>query len=528
MSADAVADRERLVAALALALERSTGAPIERVETHLSWLLLGRELAWKIKKPLTLPFVDFASLDARRHYCDEEVRLNARLAPTIYLGVDAITGSVDAPVIAGDGAPIEYAVRMRRFAAGALFSQRLAAGALTAADVDRLAERIARFHAAAPRAAPDSEWGTPAARAAAALQAFDGCAVLAPDHVLGCATLRPWLDAQAVQLAPLWAARRAAGCVRECHGDLHLANVLVDGDEVLAFDGIEFAPSLRWIDVIDDAAFTAMDLQAHGRHDLAWRYANAWLDHAGEHAGIAAWRYALVYRALVRAHVGFIRAAQRRAAGPPAQADGGDGEVSPAAYLAVAVRAAQRNDRRLLVTHGLPGSGKSWLTQHLLERAGAIRLRSDVERKRLVGLAPLEDSRARGIEIYDAATTRRTYERLLALARISLQAGQPTIVDAAFLRRDERAPFAALAHELGVPYTVLACHAPPALLRERVAARCARRDDASEADLAVLESLATIVEPLDADERAAAIDIDTGRAWDAAGTTAAWLARRVA
>lgn len=528
MSADAVADRERLVAALALALERSTGAPIERVETHLSWLLLGRELAWKIKKPLTLPFVDFASLDARRHYCDEEVRLNARLAPTIYLGVDAITGRVDAPVIAGDGAPIEYAVRMRRFAAGALFSQRLAAGALTAADVDRLAERIARFHAAAPRAAPDSEWGTPAARAAAALQAFDGCAVLAPDHVLGCATLRPWLDAQAVQLAPLWAARRAAGCVRECHGDLHLANVLVDGDEVLAFDGIEFAPSLRWIDVIDDAAFTAMDLQAHGRHDLAWRYANAWLDHAGEHAGIAAWRYALVYRALVRAHVGFIRAAQRRAAGPPAQADGGDGEVSPAAYLAVAVRAAQRNDRRLLVTHGLPGSGKSWLTQHLLERAGAIRLRSDVERKRLVGLAPLEDSRARGIEIYDAATTRRTYERLLALARISLQAGQPTIVDAAFLRRDERAPFAALAHELGVPYTVLACHAPPALLRERVAARCARRDDASEADLAVLESLATIVEPLDADERAAAIDIDTGRAWDAAGTTAAWLARRVA
>jgi aminoglycoside phosphotransferase family enzyme/predicted kinase len=527
MSAAAVlADRERLVAALARSLETATGAPVERVETHLSWLLLTRDRAFKIKKPLTLPFADFASLEVRRHCCEEEVRLNARLAPTIYLGVDAITGSVDAPHFGGDGATIEYAVRMRRFAPGALFSQRLAAGTLTAGDIDRLAERIAHFHAAAPRAAQDSDWGTPAARAVAALQAFDGCAVLAPDHVLGCATLRPWLDAQAVQLAPLWAARRAAGRVRECHGDLHLANVLVDGDEVLAFDGIEFAPSLRWIDVIDDAAFAAMDLQAHGRPDLAWRYANAWLDQAGEHAGVAAWRYAVVYRALVRAHVGFIRAAQRREAGLRG-VDAGAGEVSPAAYLAVAVRAAQRNDRRLLITHGLPGSGKSWLTQHLLERAGALRLRSDVERKRLAGLAPLDDSRARGLEIYDAASTARTYERLLELARVSLQAGQPTIVDAAFLRSDERAPFAALAHELGVPYTILACHAPLALLRERVAARGLRRDDASEADLAVLDALHGAAEPLDADERAAAINIDTAATWDAAGTTAAWLARRV-
>ena len=525
-AAAALADRERLVVALARSLEATTGAPVERVETHLSWLLLTRDLAFKIKKPLTLPFADFADLDARRRCCTEEVRLNARLAPSIYLGVTAIGGSVDAPVLDGDGPAIEYAVRMRRFAPGALFSQRLAAGLLTADDIDRLAERIARFHAAAPRAEPDSGWGDPAARAAAALQAFDGCAALAPDHVLGCATLRPWLDAQATQLAPLWAARRAAGCVRECHGDLHLANVLVDGDEVLAFDGIEFAPSLRWIDVIDDAAFTAMDLQAHGRHDLAWRYTNAWLDHAGEHAGIAAWRYAVVYRALVRAHVGFIRAAQRREAGLPAH--NGDGEVSGAAYLAVAVRAAQRNDRRLLITHGLPGSGKSWLTQHLLERAGAIRLRSDVERKRLAGLAPLDDSRTLGVEIYDATSTARTYERLLALARVSLQSGHATIVDAAFLRRDERAPFTALAHELGVPYTVLACHAPLALLRERVAARGLRRDDASEADLAVLDSLHAVAEPLDAGERAAALDIDTAATWDAAGTTAAWLARRVA
>ena len=527
MSAAAVlADRERLVVALARSLEAATGAPVERVETHLSWLLLTRDRAFKIKKPLTLPFADFASLEVRRHCCEEEVRLNARLAPTIYLGVDAITGSVDAPHFGGDGATIEYAVRMRRFAPGALFSQRLAAGTLTAGDIDRLAERIAHFHAAAPRAAQDRDWGTPAARAVAALQAFDGCAVLAPDHVLGCATLRPWLDAQAVQLAPLWAARRAAGRVRECHGDLHLANVLVDGDEVLAFDGIEFAPSLRWIDVIDDAAFAAMDLQAHGRPDLAWRYANAWLDHSGEHAGVAAWRYAVVYRALVRAHVGFIRVAQRREAGLRS-VDADAGEVSPAAYLAVAVRAAQRNDRRLLITHGLPGSGKSWLTQHLLERAGAVRLRSDVERKRLAGLAPLDDSRARGLEIYDAASTARTYERLLELARVSLQAGQPTIVDAAFLRSDERAPFAALAHELGVPYTILACRAPLALLRERVAARGLRRDDASEADLAVLDSLHGAAEPLDADERVAAIDIDTAATWDAAGTTAAWLARRM-
>ncbi|MDP1565097.1 MAG: AAA family ATPase, partial [Polaromonas sp.] len=295
-------------------------------------------------------------------------------------------------------------------------------------------------------------------------------------------TLQNWLTAQADILAPLWASRQADGHVRECHGDLHLANVVRLEDHVAAFDGIEFDPALRWIDILDDAAFVVMDLAAHHRQDLCFRFLNAWLDRTGDHTGLPALRFSVVYRALVRAQVGHMRSA---------------GSAAARRYLATALDWAQPGKARLSIMHGLPGSGKTHVSQHLLETDGAIRLRADVERKRLHGLGPLENSRDHGLDLYNADANARTYGRLFGMARIALQSGYPVILDAAFLRRAERDQAQALARDLGVPYSIVHCEAPLSVLRQRL---LTRRDDASEADLAVLEHLRPKAEALAAHE----------------------------
>ena len=474
----------------------------ELIETHISWVLLTPAFAFKIKKPVRFSFVDFSTLDLRRHACDEELRLNRRLAPTIYLEVVEIRGTPAEPQVDGPGPLLEVAVKMRRFADDALFSERLARGALAPQHLDRLAQRIAACHRDAPRAGAGTPYGSAAAIEQAVARAYAAVETAAPQ-------LRAWLQAQSEALRPLWAARRDAGWVRECHGDLHLANTVLLGDDATAFDCIEFDPALRWIDVASDVAFLVMDLLAHRRRDLAFRFLNAWLEDSGDVGGLAVLRYYLVYRALVRAQVALLR-----------RAPAGSGPD----YLALACELATPGDPRLLITHGLPGSGKSFLSQQLLEGAGAVRIRSDVERKRLFGLAPLDASRSQ--DIYGAAATQRTYATLRSLARSALQGGWPTIVDAAFLRRDERAQFRALADELAVPFTILDCQAPMALLRERVGAREQRRDDASEAGVAVLEQLSAQREPLGDAERAQAIRVDTRQALAPATLAADWLARQ--
>ena len=469
------------VAALVTALARTLRA--QMIETHISWVLLAKDTAYKIKKPVRLPFVDYGTLEARRHFCEEELRLNQRLAPSLYLGITRITGTHQVPVLDGPGPVLEYAVRMHRFAPGALFSEQLAAGTLRADDVDRLAALLADFHERAPRAEAASVFANAGPRRAAALAALDGVRSLASEGEL--AELRAWIEAEAAALAPLWTSRKAEGRVRECHGDLHLANVVrVDGD-VLAFDCIEFDPALRWIDVLDDVAFVVMDFAAHKRSDFAFRFLNAWLDRTGDHQGLPALHFAVVYRALIRAQVAQLRGAQE--------------ETAARRYVQTAMDWIHRQGARLFITHGLPGSGKTFASQRVLEQEGAVRLRSDVERKRLFGVGELEDSRAKGLNLYGAEATSRTYAHLFEVARIALEAGYPVILDAAFLRRAERSQALELARALNVRFFIVVCEAPLALLRERLQARSG---DASEADVAVLEQLRAVIEPLASDELA--------------------------
>lgn len=458
-------------------LADSLGA--ELVETHISWVLLAGDFAWKLKKPLRLPFVDYSTVELRRRCCEEEVRLNRRLAPSLYLGVSRVTGTPQAPTFDGTGPTLDHAVRMKRFPESALFSERVRAGTLDAAMVDRFAQRLASFHAqAAPVTTCESD-GILLRRALAALGGAGG--LLSPGEA---ADLVQWLTAEWNAICATWLARLVAGKVRDGHGDLHLANIVALGDEPVAFDCIEFDAALRALDVVDDAAFALMDFAARGRAGLGWRFFNAWLEHTGEYEGLPLLHFYLVSHALVRAQVEHLRVPRCDAA---------------RRYATAALERTRLPPVRLVITCGLPGSGKTFASQHLLEDTGAIRIRSDVERKRLFGLAPLADSGARGLEIYTEDATRRTYARLLELAELALRAGFPVVLDAAFLRREERAVARRLADRLGVPFAILACEAPDAELRRRLRER---REDASEADALVLVRLRESAEPLTAKERA--------------------------
>jgi aminoglycoside phosphotransferase family enzyme/predicted kinase len=498
-----------LIDALRLHLQLQSGRPVQLVETHISWVLLADALAYKVKKPVHLAFADFSTLARRKHFCEEELRLNRRLAPSLYLRVVPICGSAQAPRIDGTGEPIEYAVCMRRFAPDALLSERLAAGSLQAEHLEGFARRLAGFHQEAPIVPGRDDIGRVTA------PVFDVLRQLRP-HVDAARirALESWIGAQAEALCDVWSARQDSGRVRECHGDLHLANVVLLDGEVTAFDCLEFAPALRQMDVMSDVAFLTMDLKANGRSDLAFRFLDAYLQCSGDHAGVPVLRFHEVYRALVRALVGCLRAANddtRTPSGPD--------------YMACAENLMQDNGQsaRLLITHGVSGSGKSTLAQELLAMAGAIRLRSDVERKRLFGLSALERSTGRA-SIYTSGATRQTFDRLAQCARTALRSGYPVIIDAAFLRRDERDAFRALAADLRLPFTILRCTAHEERLRERVAVRTASGTDPSEADVAVLEHQLQHSEPLADDERAFVIEATTDGSVDALALCKRWLA----
>jgi aminoglycoside phosphotransferase family enzyme/predicted kinase len=513
-----------LVEALRERLAADTGEPVALEETHISWVLLTAQHAYKLKKPVRLPFADFAEPAARRHFCEEEVRLNRRLAPALYLGVVPVYGMARAPRLgregeeSEEGGPIDYLVHMRRFAPGALLSEMLASGQVQAGRLEALGQLLADFHRGAPVAPASSGFGTPGRIAVAVREVLAQLAAASADPRLP--ALGQAVEEQLTPLAPVWQQRSEAGAVRECHGDLHLANVVALGDAFTPFDCIEFDPALRWIDTMSDLAFLTMDLQAHGRSDLAFGVLDAYLQRSGDHDGLRTLRFYEVYRALVRALVACLRA----------RAVGGASAAAPD-YIGFAARAVVAGGRlrplaRLLVTHGLSGSGKSTAADRLLRLSGAVRLRSDVERKRLFGLEALQRSRGIADDIYTFEATRRTFDRLQALAGIALQAGYPVIVDAAFLRRAERDAFRALATALGVPFTILHCHASGAALRQRVTARTLRGDDPSEADIDVLARQEAFAEALAADEQPSTIHLDTGQPADAAALCVRWLTQR--
>ncbi|TSA50508.1 MAG: aminoglycoside phosphotransferase [Nitrosomonadales bacterium] len=483
---------------------------IALIETHISYVLLTGPYAYKIKKAVNLGFLDFTTAELRHFFCEEELRLNRRLAPRLYLDVIPIGGTPQEPKLGAEAGAFEFAVKMRQFAQEGLLDRVLYRGALTVEHVDAIAAIVAAFHQRIECARPAQDYGGAAGIESAMRQNFvqiRGLLATSAERE-SLALVEAWSLAQHATLLPLFAQRHEQRFIRECHGDLHLGNIaLVDG-AIQVFDCIEFNPALRWIDVINEIAFLVMDLAGHGQPDLAWRFLNAYLQETGDYAGLRLLNYYQIYRAMVRAKVARIRTAQAhlRAEDRKLALD------SYAVYTGYASRVTAPPIPGLIITHGLSGSGKTAVTQLLLQQLGAVRVRSDIERKRLQHLAPQAKSGA-GIDsgIYIAAATHATYAELRRLAGLILDAGCVAIVDATFLRRWQRDSLHRLAAERNVPFVIVSCLAEDEELRRRLLQREHAGQDASEATLEVLAHQLATQEPLEAEERAFAVIFDSER-----------------
>lgn len=482
------------------------------VETHISWVLLTGRYAYKIKKPVNFGFADFSRLAQRHYYCQEEVRLNRRLAPTIYLSVLPITGSRERPRWDQDGEAIEYAVKMREFAQQDLLSQVAAQGRLGSAQVDELAATIAAFHNNLDPVSPASLYGLPETVRHWAQENFRHIRPLLDSRRARSELdrLEHWTEQEFGHRRAQFQARQRHGFVRECHGDLHLGNITLIDDRVMPFDCIEFNAQLRMIDVMSEIAFLIMDLRDRGYPQYACRFVNGYLGYTGDYEGISVLRYYLVYRALVRAKVAILRLAEGSLAAAEASALRGEYH----GYVQLARSFSQEYRPALIITHGPSGSGKSTVVAELVERLGAIQIRSDVERKRLFGLNAHARTGSRpGNNIYSAASTHATYERLASAARSVLDFGWPVVVDATFLTQAQRMAFQTLAQDATVPFLILDFWAPESVLRQRVVRRAGEGLDVSEAGVEVLESQLRAQEPLTEVERRQSLMLDTGRAF---------------
>ncbi|WP_044874109.1 AAA family ATPase [Pseudomonas sp. LFM046] len=475
------------------------------IETHISWVLLTGSYVYKIKKPVNFGFLDFTSLDSRRHFCGEELRLNQRLTRDLYLEVLPITGSPEAPQIGGEGPAIEYVLKMRQFPQENLLSALQARGELTPAHVDALAGQIASFHLAAPRVAMDHPLGTPDAVMMPVRQNFEQIRPMLDDKadLPQLDALEAWAESSFERLKPLLARRKQEGFIRECHGDIHLGNAtLIDGQVVL-FDCIEFNEPFRFTDVYADIAFIAMDLEDRGLKSLSRRLVNQYLEQTGDYEGLELLNFYKAYRAMVRAKIALFSLAHQTDA------------VQKAAtirqyrnYAGLAESYSAIPSPFLAITHGVSASGKSHVALRLVEAFGAIRLRSDVERKRLFGE---QQADAEGLQsgIYSQDASAATYQHLSQLASAVLRAGFPVVIDATFLKQVQRQAARKVAEETATPFLILDCHAPEAVIEAWLAQRQAEGGDPSDATLEVVRAQLASREALDAGEQAQSKRIDT-------------------
>lgn len=479
---------------------------VDVIETHISFVLLTGKFAYKIKKAVDLGFVDYTTLEKRRFYCAEELRLNKRLAPQLYLDTVTIAGTQGCPFFGAGAEPLEYAVRMVEFSQQDLLEWVIARNMFSELHIDALATALAAFHLAAPPAdctAPFGSLNSIRAPVEANFVFFRDHHEVGPTQLT---QLQGWCEAELTRLDIKFQQRKAAGWIRECHGDLHLGNMLLLDDQPLVFDCIEFNPELRWIDVFNDLAFLTMDLTAHGRPDVAWRLLNGWLEVTGDYSGLEMLRFYETYRALVRAKVAGLRAIDTSLSAAEQEA----AYAKQIAYLDCAYAALQPQYPAVIIMHGFSGSGKSTIARNVAANLCAVCLRSDVERKRLHGLSLLaRNGSAIDSGIYSAAATKSTYEYLETLAEAIVTAGCPVIVDAAFLHRWQRQLFRNLAQDKGIPFLILDCQAPASLLLQRLAARVRKGRDASDANPAVLAQQLVCAEILDEEERNASVAIDT-------------------
>ena len=470
-------------------------AEVSMQQTHISWLFFTRDFVYKVKKPVNFGFLDFTSLEARRHFCEEEARLNRRLAPDVYLGVRDITAADGEIRLGGPGHVIDYALQMRRLPDDRMLPALLAAGEVTSDTMCRLAALLAAFHATAESGPAIDHDGT-------------------VDVILGnweenFTQARPYLDwplareasdeirrrvlAFCRTRASLFERRIAAGRIRDGHGDLRAEHICVT-DPIVIFDCIEFNHRFRYGDVAADVAFLAMDLEERGFPDLAQTFVRAYGAYAEDAELPSVLDFYQCYRAFVRAKVACFRLDDPTVpAGEQRQA-----ARAAARYLELAASYATRLRRPwLLLCCGLMGSGKSVLAGALAQRAGLHVLSSDVIRKASAGVQPTTPTpMTYGEGLYTAERIETTYRQMFEQAESLLAEGHSVVLDASFIRQRHRLQATQLAARVGAEFCIVECWCPEEELRRRLEARVAQGDSVSDGRWELLAEQRQAFEPL--------------------------------
>ena len=502
---------------LAEALRHESAYPhatgrIEVVETHISLIFLTESFAYKVKKTVDLGFLDFSTLEKRRYFCNEELRLNQRLCPEIYLSVVPVVQSGNSFFIDGEGVIVNYAVKMVRFDRTMELDRMLSYGELSTMHVDILSSLISGFHQSIPAVTAETGFGHPDNLIKPMLANFTHTEPAASNRAesIRLESLKQWTVEEHQRLSSLFVERQQGGYIRQCHGDMHTGNMVWWKERIFIFDCIEFNDNLSKIDVISDLAFLFMDLEHAGYPAFAWRLLNNYLTETGDYDALPLLRFYSVYRAMVRAKVTAIRYTQTTEPFTREKI-----LLEHFSYLQLAEHYTDTQKPLLILTSGVSGSGKTTLSRDISQTLQSVHIRSDIERKRLGGLKALERSnKAANASLYSEEKSRLTYKRLLDVATLCIAAGLRIIVDATFLTAETRQLFLETGRQLHCECRILHFHAPKEVLIERVKKRSLMGNDASEADISVLLSQLETQEAMTKEEDTITIRINTAESVD--------------
>lgn len=496
--------RENLIHSLQnAALFRHPVRNIKVIETHISWVVLTGDYAYKIKKPINLGFVDFSTLEKRQFFCQAEFRLNKVWAPNLYLAVLPISGTADHPEINGQGPPIEYVILMHQFDQNCLLSQLIEQDFLTPTLIQDIAHQVADFHHLTKPTAQESPYGDPLHIWRPILDNFSSCRSLItdPEWLTKLRNIEHWSTQAFNTLQSIFEERKKMGFIKPCHGDLHLGNMFYQDNRITIFDCIEFNEDFRNIDVINDIAFLTMDLKIKKHIPDTFRFLNNYLQVTGDFLSLRLLRFYEVYRAMVRVKVALLLEQQTF-----------ENHDLYKPYLELALAIATPASVNLVITHGVPGSGKSTVVEKIAPLVGAIHIRTDIERKRLFKT----DTRYNAADLYTEKNIDATYQHIATITEMLLHAGFSVIVDGTFLKSKHRALFQKIAKTLHISFGILNCVVDPSALPARLINRKLSKQNVSDADISIVKQLINTADPLTPEELTITITLSTEKPIDIA------------
>ena len=476
---------------------------IELIQTHVSAVFLTGDYAYKLKKEVNFGFLDYSTLEKRKHFLEEEMKMNKAIAPKLYLEVVPITRDNENFTLNGAGKPVEYALKMRQFPQENLFVNLFEAGKLDIDKMEELGKIVAQFHKEAATNEYISSFGT----VAKIREAFDENYQQTDGYIGKAQTEQQLIETKAytdkffTEKEELFNERINNNKIKECHGDLHLKNICLWQDKIQLFDRIEFNEPFRFVDVMYDVAFLMMDLEAKEKLDFANAFLNAYLEQTADYEGLPLLPLYLSRQAYVRAKVTSFLLDDPNVPETEKQ----KAQVTAANYYKQAWEYTQNREGKIILMSGLSGAGKSTVAKTLARKHGAVHLRSDAIRKQIAGIAVEEKG---GNELYTSEMSQKTYDRLSQLGTMLAGEGFTVILDAKYDRVAYRQQVIETANSNNIPLQIINCTAPVEVLRDRLDNRT---DDISDATSDLLESQQANAEDFTESEKAYVTTVDTSQ-----------------